>query len=74
MAVIRNITDSTLRLKLQTGTDHQGNPVFVNRSYRNIKMDAEDQKVYEVAELLAGLQTFTLNAIERIDANQLIEQ
>lgn len=74
MAVIRSIADSTLRLVLQTGTNASGNPIFVNRNYRNIKVDATDQDVYAVAEALAELQIYTLNAVDRIDTNQLIEE
>ena len=74
MAVNRVPGGSLLRMVLQTGTDAQGNPVYRNRSLRSVKPDAADQDLYDVAQVLAGLQEYPLNGVSRIDGGQLIEE
>lgn len=73
MAVNRVPGGSLLRMVLQTGTDAQGNPVYRNRSLRSVKPDAADQDLYDVAQVLAGLQEYPLARVERVDESQLVQ-
>lgn len=71
MAVQRVPEDSRLQLWLQTGTDEAGKPVVRAKSFANVKPDALDQDIYDVAQALAGLQTYPLVAVRRIDTGAL---
>jgi len=73
MAVESIATGSVLRLQLQTGVDNEGNPVFRNKSLNNIKPEATDQELYDIAQALAGLQQHTLTAVLRVDNSRLEE-
>ncbi|HAJ31920.1 MAG TPA: hypothetical protein DCK79_00880 [Candidatus Atribacteria bacterium] len=73
MAVDKVLTNSVLRLQLQTGVDGQGNPIYRSRNLSNTKPDAADQDLFDVANSLAGLQEYTLSSINRSDNAQLIE-
>ncbi len=54
--VVNNIpVGAALRLQFQTGVDGNGDPVFRNKNLSNIKTDALDQDVFEVAQALTGL-------------------
>ncbi|MGI6649739.1 MAG: DUF1659 domain-containing protein [Bacillota bacterium] len=67
MAVLETPLGSTLRLTLETGFDQDGSPILKNRSFRNVKPSADDQDVFDVANLLVSLQQHTLSAVQRID-------
>ncbi|MDN5348144.1 MAG: hypothetical protein PWP65_1708 [Clostridia bacterium] len=72
MAVIATPVDSSLRLMVQTGTDASGNPVYRYRTFNRVKPQAGDQEVYDVAQVLAGLQVHTLVGINRVNENELV--
>lgn len=72
MAVNAMPVQSTLQLVVQTGTDANGDPVLRTRSYRNVKTEAQDADVYEVGQVLAGLQIHPLNAIQRLNEVDLV--
>jgi hypothetical protein len=74
MAVVSTPQGSTLRLRVQTGEDGSGNPVYRNRSYNKVKSAATDQDVFEVALALSGLQAHTLVRVIRLDEEDLAEQ
>jgi len=74
MAVVSTPQGSTLRLRLQTGTDGEGNPVYKSRNYNAVKVTAADQDVFDIAQTFAGLQTYTLAKVLRIDEEDLAEQ
>jgi len=74
MAVIATPVQSSLRLVVQTGTDTNGNPVYRNRSYSRVKPEVPDADVYDVANVLAGLQTNPLFAVQRIVTDELAEE
>ena len=62
-----------MRLQLQTGVDGNGDPVFRNKSLTNVKPEALDQDVFDVAQTLAGLQESILADVLRIDSARLEE-
>jgi hypothetical protein len=74
MAVVATPVQSSLRLVVQAGTDTNGNPVYRNRSYSRVKPGAPDADVYDVANVLAGLQAHPLHGIQRLATNELVEE
>ncbi|HHY92750.1 MAG TPA: DUF1659 domain-containing protein [Firmicutes bacterium] len=73
MAVQRSPEGARLQLFLQTGTDEAGKPVVRAKSFANVKAEATDQDVYDVAQALVGLQTYPLVAVRRIDTGALTQ-
>lgn len=54
---------SALQLVYDMGTDDDGKKLTRRRSYSNVKSDAVDQDLYDVAIALIGLQTNVANQI-----------
>jgi hypothetical protein len=73
MALETRLVDSRLRLQFETGQDLQGNPVYSTRTYSGIKPEADDQDVYDIAVLLAGLQVYPVAGIDRINQVEMID-
>ena len=73
MAVISNPLGSRLQLRVITGEDYEGNPIYSTRSYSNIKAATSDEDLYSVGEALVNLQKHELDFIRRIDESILIE-
>jgi hypothetical protein len=67
MAVLETPLGSTLRLTLETGFDQDGSPILKKRNFSNVKPSADNQDVFDVANLLVTLQQHTLSAVQRID-------
>lgn len=74
MAVVKVPQSVKLVLKVQTGVNTAGNPVYRSRSFANVKTAAADSDVFAVAQGLAGLQKHTLVDIGRQDVNNLINE
>jgi len=72
MAIVKEGINSRLQLHLEMGTDSEGNPITRVRSFSNVKPDALDQDVFDVAQTLANLQSHPLVKIGRIDENSLV--
>lgn len=65
MAVTSTAKDSVLAVTYQTGLTAAGSPVLRQRSFPNVKADALDQDVYDVAQALYGLQQYPLVGVRR---------
>jgi hypothetical protein len=63
-----------LQIKVQTGLNASGAPVYRVRSLQNLKNSAVGDSVYAVAQGLASLQQHTVIAISRQDDANLIDQ
>jgi hypothetical protein len=74
MAVVKTPLGTTLRMTLETGLDLKGNPILKNRNYSNVKPTASDQDLFDVGNLLVGLQQYSLNTIQRLDDANLDDQ
>lgn len=74
MAVVKVPQTSKLVIKVQTGINASGNPVYRLRSFQNVKSGAADSDVFAVAEGMAGLQKNTVISIARQDDNTLVNQ
>ncbi|HAU30895.1 MAG TPA: hypothetical protein DCW46_01105 [Desulfotomaculum sp.] len=73
MAVNKVPGGSVLNLEVQTGIDAQGNPVYRSRNYKSVNPGAADQDLYDVAQAIAGLQSYALSKISRVDNAQLVQ-
>lgn len=74
MAIVNMPQAARLQIKVQTGLNASGAPVYRVRSLQNLKNGAVDDSVYTVAQGLASLQQHTVVAISRQDDVNLIEQ
>ena len=74
MAVTKVLSNSVLKMQFQTGVDGSGNPVYRNKNLNNVKSDAADQDVFDTAQAFAGLQEYTLVAVNRSDNAELVNQ
>lgn len=65
MAVTATSLTSDLILVMDNGIGASGQALSQNRTYKNVKIAATDQDIYDVAQTLIGLQSKTNNAIQR---------
>ncbi|MFZ3101891.1 MAG: DUF1659 domain-containing protein [Desulfitobacteriaceae bacterium] len=65
MAVTSSTKDSVLVVTYQTGLSVAGAPILRQRSIPNVKSDALDQDVFDVAQALYGLQDYPLITVRR---------
>lgn len=72
MAVISTPVSSELVLVMDNGTGASGQALFVSRAIKDVKPDALDQDVYDVANILLDLQSRDNAAIQRRIYNELI--
>lgn len=62
----------TLVLRLRTGMDGDGEPVYTNRRWSNINPEADSEAVFDVAQAIAGLQIHALTAVEHQENSRLV--
>lgn len=74
MAVVKMPQAARLQVKVQTGVNTTGAPVYRVRSLQNVKTDATDADIFAVAKGLAGLQAHSVIGIARQDDASLIEE
>lgn len=73
MAVIASAKDTVIVVGYQTGLTTGGAPIVRQRSFPNVKSDAQDQDVYDVAVALYGLQDYPLISVRRDNRVDLAE-
>ncbi len=73
MAVVAVPLQSRLQLRLNVGTDDQGNPILRTRTVSNVKPQAGHEALYLTGQELAALQIYTLEVIRRVDEMDLEE-
>ncbi|MDD3818357.1 MAG: DUF1659 domain-containing protein [Actinomycetota bacterium] len=74
MAVLVVPNDSRLQLSLVTGINPDtGKPIIKKAYFNNVKHDAEEQDVYDVATQLIDLQKDSLDSIDLTKNMQLTE-
>ena len=74
MAVIVVPRDSSLQLRLVTGTNPlTGAPIIESKTFTKVKATALDQDVYDVTTALAGLQKYPVDEIRAQTESQLTE-
>ncbi|ASS76633.1 hypothetical protein CIG75_17770 [Tumebacillus algifaecis] len=63
---------SSMVLRLQTGTDGEGNAVYKDKSYPRVLPTATADDLYQVGEALASLSSWRLSFIQRVDREDLV--
>jgi hypothetical protein len=71
--IYRVAAPSVLRLELRVGVNASGSPVLRRRNLANVKSNATDLGLYEVALALGQLQEYPVYGITRVDSVSLIE-
>ncbi len=73
MAVTVIPMNSRLQLRLNTGLDEDFNPIYRTRSFSNVKTDAANADLFELAQEIGTLQIHTVDSIRRVDEVELEE-
>ena len=72
MSVITMNNPSSLKIKLDAGKDYlTGNTIVKSKTYSNLKHNANNQDVYDVARALMNLQEYEILEIAKIDNTTL---
>ncbi|SMC44675.1 DUF1659 domain-containing protein [Sporomusa malonica] len=74
MAVVKVPQLGSFTVKVQTGISGTGNPVYANRTFGNLKSNATEQNVFDVAQALADLQKHTVTDVALTERCNLINQ
>ena len=73
MAVISTPNASSVKVKLDHGTDINGDRVIKTKTFSSIKSAASNEDIMAVVNAIVGLQQHTLSAVNRIDYSSLSE-
>ena len=65
------VKDSTLKLKLETGTNAKGDATCSTKSFSGINPGLTDDELLGIADGLAGLQSHALAEVDRVDTSSL---
>lgn len=74
MAVVKTPQSTKLVIKVQTGVNTSGNPVYRLRSYTNIKTAAADADIYAIGQAMGSVQKYAVTEVSRQDQGSLQEQ
>lgn len=74
MAVSKTPQNSRLVIKVQTGVNGSGDPVYRQRSFNNAKSTASDADIYAIGQAIGDLQQHPVASIGRIDEADLVSQ
>jgi len=73
MAVNMEPTVTRLRISMDYGTDANGKRLTRTKSFNNIKADAADQAIFDVATALADLQQHPVIAVTKVSEGELAQ-
>ncbi|BCV20221.1 DUF1659 domain-containing protein [Moorella sp. Hama-1] len=62
MPVVNTPVGSSFQLRVQMGTDANGQLLYRTRAYSRVKPEAAYQNVYDVAQAIGGLQVHPVKA------------
>lgn len=71
MAVTPIAIARELMLIMDNGVSASGQPVTINRTFKNVKMSSSDEALHDVAEVIVSLQTQENVSIQRRDVHEL---
>lgn len=72
MAATTSKISSTISLKLRTGVDENGRDVFKSVALRNIKINAAEQDLFDVAQEVAAALKYPVEDILKQDISEII--
>ncbi|OOM67798.1 DUF1659 domain-containing protein [Clostridium sp. BL-8] len=52
MAVTKVLNSASLSIEVQKDVDKAGDPIYAKKTFSNVRIDADAQNVYEVAEAI----------------------
>lgn len=55
MAVNKIVKETSISIEVQNGVDKTGDPIYTKKTFSNLRNDAEDSKVYDVAEAIKSV-------------------
>jgi len=67
------ITGSQLRIVFEDGVDEFGKLQFKTKNYNNIKPSATADELLQAANAIIGLQSLSLDKVERNDSHLIVE-
>jgi hypothetical protein len=67
------ISNSQIQMVLDHGLDIEGNPIFKNKNFNNVKTTATPDGLYAVATALVPLQQHVLSTLERSNTYTIVE-
>ncbi|HDX9580563.1 TPA: DUF1659 domain-containing protein [Bacillus pseudomycoides] len=74
MAIQTIVSDMSLRLVLNGGTDKNGKAIMKNKQFKSVKPNADLNKVHEVASAIASLQQHKLDSVQLISTTDVSNQ
>ncbi|MFY9115146.1 MAG: DUF1659 domain-containing protein [Dethiobacteria bacterium] len=74
MPVSTEMTTTRLQMVLIQGYDDEGKPVLRTRTYSNIKTDAENESIFNLAQNFSTLQVHELEKVVRVDETRLFAE
>lgn len=72
MAVEAMVKGVKLQIKY-LGQVVDGRQTYITKTYSKVKPEAPDQDIYDVAEVIAGLQTNAIYSISKTEDSELVE-
>ncbi|MDM5157314.1 DUF1659 domain-containing protein [Bacillus sp. DX1.1] len=74
MAIQTIVSEMSLRLVFNGGTDEKGKSIMKNKQFKKVKPNADLTKAYEVANALSSLQELRLDAVQILSTADLSNQ
>ena len=70
MAINKLVTDTSLSIEVQKGTDKAGDPIYTKKTFSKLRNDVVEQNAYDVAEAIKGvLEAGTGNTFLNVISN-----
>ncbi|WZL78761.1 DUF1659 domain-containing protein [Eubacteriales bacterium mix99] len=72
MALVKKPLSTRVQIRLSLGLGENGRERTRAKSLNNIKTDAPDQDIFDVASALAALQSYPVAGIRKVEQSDLI--
>lgn len=66
------LKDTQMRLIYETGLDGKGEPILKGKAFNSVLKEATADQLYQAAQAISGLCTYTLVSVERNDSFDVI--
>ena len=73
MAIERIEQDSRLLMRNEIGENDDGEPIYRVRTLARVYSDSLDEDLWNVANAIAGLQSWPVVEIRRVDNSELLD-
>lgn len=72
MAISKVITETSLNIEVQKGTDKSGDPLYSKKTFSNLRNDVDAQNAYDVATAIKDVLEANSRNVSLIVASDLI--